>query len=405
MNERIERLLGMDFDAFCRSVLLAQNRFAEFLRATRAERERVLKGVFGYERFDAALAAATRAGRAGRGDRRGWSVEGARVVEAKAALAEAEAGAEAAVRVRDFLRALAPKVDALDTATPRPPQQTARAAVEAETVGRAAARAPGPDDVARAAASADEAATGVDAAQIEAERTRRGGADRQGGQGCRRRGGRRLQAFTELVRATQRAGRRGHRRRTQRSSAREPKPQRPRPRSPPRRERRATAVHQRDQAEAARGADAEGGARRRRRARSTTHAMPAWRRPCARRWRAAIPVRSARQAVTTIPKVVKRASLTRTERNRNAAMTALKKTTTLRERATAAAAEASARETAAVADEERRASAVADAIEAARAAEAALATTQSELVDRLGEGDPDTLIAERRAELRRSGDR
>ena len=36
MNERIEQILGMDFKTFCRSVLLAQNRFAEFLKATPA---------------------------------------------------------------------------------------------------------------------------------------------------------------------------------------------------------------------------------------------------------------------------------------------------------------------------------------------------------------------------------
>ena len=46
--------------AFCRSVLLAQNRFADFLKATPRERNEVLKGVFGYERFDGALEAAKR---------------------------------------------------------------------------------------------------------------------------------------------------------------------------------------------------------------------------------------------------------------------------------------------------------------------------------------------------------
>ncbi len=55
MNERIEQLLGMDFKTFCRSVLLAQNRFSEFLKATPAQRDEVLKGVFGFERLDDAL--------------------------------------------------------------------------------------------------------------------------------------------------------------------------------------------------------------------------------------------------------------------------------------------------------------------------------------------------------------
>ena len=55
VNARIEQLLGMDFKTFCRSVLLAQNRFAEFLKATPAQRDAVLKGVFGFERLDDAL--------------------------------------------------------------------------------------------------------------------------------------------------------------------------------------------------------------------------------------------------------------------------------------------------------------------------------------------------------------
>ena len=44
MNERIEQIIGMDFKTFCRSVLLAQNRFSEFLKATPAQRDAVLKG-------------------------------------------------------------------------------------------------------------------------------------------------------------------------------------------------------------------------------------------------------------------------------------------------------------------------------------------------------------------------
>ncbi len=49
---RIAELLGLDFDAFGRSVLLAQGRFAEFLSARPAERDKVLKGVFGHDRID-----------------------------------------------------------------------------------------------------------------------------------------------------------------------------------------------------------------------------------------------------------------------------------------------------------------------------------------------------------------
>jgi len=52
VNERVAELLGLDFDAFGRSVLLAQGRFADFLTARPGERDKVLKGVFGLGRVD-----------------------------------------------------------------------------------------------------------------------------------------------------------------------------------------------------------------------------------------------------------------------------------------------------------------------------------------------------------------
>jgi exonuclease SbcC len=53
MGERIEEILGLDFEAFRRSVLLAQNQFAGFLEAAGGDRNKVLKGVFGFDRLDA----------------------------------------------------------------------------------------------------------------------------------------------------------------------------------------------------------------------------------------------------------------------------------------------------------------------------------------------------------------
>ena len=53
VNNRVEELLGLDYQGFGRSVLLAQGQFAQFLNARPAERDNVLKGVFGYERVDA----------------------------------------------------------------------------------------------------------------------------------------------------------------------------------------------------------------------------------------------------------------------------------------------------------------------------------------------------------------
>ncbi len=55
---RVEQLLGLDFAAFRRSILLAQNQFAGFLRAGPAERDAVLKGVFGFDKVEAMQAVA-----------------------------------------------------------------------------------------------------------------------------------------------------------------------------------------------------------------------------------------------------------------------------------------------------------------------------------------------------------
>jgi exonuclease SbcC len=52
VNAKVVELLGLEFDAFRRSVLLAQGQFAEFLSARPAERDKVLKGVFGHDRID-----------------------------------------------------------------------------------------------------------------------------------------------------------------------------------------------------------------------------------------------------------------------------------------------------------------------------------------------------------------
>lgn len=97
VNEKIAELLGLDFDAFGRSVLLAQGRFAEFLRSRPAERDAVLKGVFGHDRIDAMREIAkTRAGgvssELGLIRARTEQIErvAARLAETKAALDESE---------------------------------------------------------------------------------------------------------------------------------------------------------------------------------------------------------------------------------------------------------------------------------------------------------------------------
>ncbi|MDH3730386.1 MAG: SMC family ATPase [Acidimicrobiia bacterium] len=53
VNAKVAELLGLDFHAFGRSAMLAQNQFARFLDATGGERDAVLKGVFGLDRIEA----------------------------------------------------------------------------------------------------------------------------------------------------------------------------------------------------------------------------------------------------------------------------------------------------------------------------------------------------------------
>lgn len=52
VTDRISELVGLDFSAFCSSVVLPQGSFDEFLKATPAQRTRILKGLFRLERVD-----------------------------------------------------------------------------------------------------------------------------------------------------------------------------------------------------------------------------------------------------------------------------------------------------------------------------------------------------------------
>ncbi|MGN1423239.1 MAG: SbcC/MukB-like Walker B domain-containing protein [Oscillospiraceae bacterium] len=67
VTDEITRLLGFDADAFCRVSMLAQGEFSEFLNMNSADREKVLRRVFGtylYEQFENKLKERADAGRA-----------------------------------------------------------------------------------------------------------------------------------------------------------------------------------------------------------------------------------------------------------------------------------------------------------------------------------------------------
>lgn len=52
VTAKVEELLGLDFEAFCSSVLLAQGKFARFLEAGPTDQMKILKGVFRLDQID-----------------------------------------------------------------------------------------------------------------------------------------------------------------------------------------------------------------------------------------------------------------------------------------------------------------------------------------------------------------
>jgi exonuclease SbcC len=323
VRDRIEQLLGMDFDTFGRSVLLAQNRFAEFLLAADGPRNAVLKGVFGYERFDAALMATRERVAREEAAMAALDADGARLLEAREALSSARAtaaaaGAGAARHDAEAARdAAAERVGDLQAFA----DLVAQLHAQAGSVTKTAAAL----ERARAAvAGAEDALVGAGAARDAAEKAA-GDAD------------------TALVEAA---------------------------------------------ATLATADEALHDARHHEMASELRRALVPGE-PC--------PV--CAQVVATRPRATKGAGVRQAERARTAAATRHDKATRARERAVAAAAKASATAAAAAIDRERLLAAADEADAAARAAEDDLASTQSLLVDRLGQGDPAALLEERQREL------
>ncbi|GMQ86292.1 MAG: hypothetical protein BMS9Abin07_1865 [Acidimicrobiia bacterium] len=127
VNERVAELLGLDFDAFGRSVLLAQGRFADFLMARPGERDKVLKGVFGLGRIDGMRAVAKERAREAEIEAEKATVSVQHLAELEAATAARKEGLAAGVERLTALEAVEPEVRtitaAIETATSE--QQTA----------------------------------------------------------------------------------------------------------------------------------------------------------------------------------------------------------------------------------------------------------------------------------------
>jgi exonuclease SbcC len=145
VNERIAALLGLDFDAFGRSVLLAQGRFAEFLKARPAERDAVLKGVFGHDRINAMRDIAKDRAASAAAELKAVLVRTEqldRVAERLARSREALAAAEERV---ERLRKAEPQIADLDGRITAAAADVAEGSARLDELSRHAARLPDPD--------------------------------------------------------------------------------------------------------------------------------------------------------------------------------------------------------------------------------------------------------------------
>lgn len=157
LDHRIGELVGLDFDAFTRSVLLAQNRFDQLLRATPRERDEVLTGVFGLERVDRMLAvakqlrdgaAAEAATIAGRLD--DLAAEAARLASLETQLADIDGRIAALESVLEPVSGIDERMGRLET-------ERAALAGRRERIGRLMGALPDPEGLAARAAAAGEA--------------------------------------------------------------------------------------------------------------------------------------------------------------------------------------------------------------------------------------------------------
>ncbi len=165
VNDRVERLLGMDYRAFCRSVLLAQNRFSEFLRATPGDRDRVLKGVFGYDRLDGAQRAAKLRVERTAMELDAFGAERTRIDEARTQLEAARGRAEATAELLARIEAAAAEVERLTKEREAAAGEGESAQRRIEELRDVAAGLPAEEDLEAAVTTAETAGGGVAEAQ------------------------------------------------------------------------------------------------------------------------------------------------------------------------------------------------------------------------------------------------
>jgi exonuclease SbcC len=399
INERIERLLGMDFDAFCRSILLAQNRFSEFLMATDGDRDKVLKGVFGYEVLDAAQRVArTRLDRAELA-LDALADERRKIDEARGRLEEARANAASTERRFRDLEAAAPDVDRLTKEREAASAEADACAERITSLLEVTTSLPDPDDVETSAADANAAEELMTSARATLETAERTLAQRQAelGDVASRLGDReRFRSFDRLVQQQEQESRALEAARAELDQAGQASAA-------------AVALVETRRAELettvvalTAATDMEVEATQNLERTRVAHA-DAQHAEMAHELRGALiagePCPVCEQPVHSVPKAGAAPKVAAAARAAAKAEAALDKTRHRKEQASQSRASAATAVDEAAKRAEESATARDKSAERSTSAEAAIATTNSQLVEWLGEGDARTLLEARQAEL------
>ncbi len=397
VERRIEALLGLDWDGFRRSVLLAQNQFAGFLEATPGEKDAVLKGVFGFERLDGMRAAAkarldAAAAQMGALDRLRGRAENDRrdlaaaVVERDASAARLEA-----------IAAVADRVAEADREWTEAGRQQAEAEAQVKRLAALGDQVPAPEEAAAILGAATEASSAVEdregearaaeAAAARAEASLRAALEAAGGRAAIDE----ATGLAALVAAEQDAA--------DRADARAAKAQSEAQEAGAGEAAAAGVVGDAEKERATALKYGEKAAAGREKAAAALH--EAHRREAALGLRGTLEVGApcpvCEQPIVTLPRGRKAAGVAKAERALEAAEAADRST---RARLTAAEADLARAREAAGAASRQRSRAVVEAEEAVRTAARAsegLAATRRRLKELLGEGDPVALLTERRS--------
>ena len=396
VRERVEQLLGMDFAAFCRSVLLAQNRFADFLKATPGDRNEVLKGVFGYERFDAALDAARRRVTGAAVLLQSLEREGSQLTTAREQLGIAQHRLEAASARAETLEAGREPFEEAAAITRDADRRASEAEATAARLREVAASLPPAEQIDERARLAQESDAAVERAVQEAGRAEAGRADAEAAHAAvAERVGDQV-AFAALVTRHEHLVEAAERAATARERAAVTV------------EEAGTAVEASAAAQEAAKASLADAERALEGAVSTVGAAEralhdARHAQMARSLRTELvagePCPVCEQAVAEVPKAGRVPAIAGAEQKLERARKAEAKARAAHQTAAGQAASAEERLSSARARLDERAAELDEADEALRVADASLAAAQSELVDRLGEGDPRALLEERTSEL------